>query len=1160
MNYRRNDIGAPAEGTCAWLSQNPTYQKWLAESGSILWIKGHPGTGKSTIVSHALDLFSALPDDSVILSYFFNGRGIDIQRNLSGMYRSLLHQLLSCNLPQLSNLTSTYVTRNDTRGLIGKAWNWQEKELQDEFQKFALEIAQKRKLRIYVDALDEAGEQNARKFLHLLKFLVSRDQITPHMAVCFSSRHYPSISFNSTLEIRVEQENEDDIRTYIESKFSTNELDKSMTEVRQAILDKADRSFQWATIVVDRIIDLNEQGHNSSFLLEAVSTTPQDLTELYRHLLTQITGDEDRVLALRLFQWLVFAERPLTLTEMRLALVLKEEVTSFQSCVSSKFYPCDDRAMHRRLRTLSAGLAECRAGDASHDGWYKDHYSTLLPASKVHDVNNTAQLIHQSVLDFLMKEGLAFLGCQLLPDVTTTSQLLLARLCFFRVLMTTDTRFISHRAWREMSTDELPDASSFDEQFKRENGVDMHEWLRNQHRTPFDPELTTSSATGSDSESNLSSDIESDPESESSSPQQSDWESDPISGTSSNAELYTESEMDSESDSGYALYSLSSSRNDRGLLEWMMVHRWELYMAQHFPFLEYCLTYAQSHLKTIDTNHSTDRVQEEIIPLLHGEHSLLSAWLKVDESTLKVHQFGPSCTMLHLAAKWGIKFLLTASMENQLDVNAVDTCFGDTPLCMAAATEGDSHITKMLLRQESIDVNVPDKFGNTPLSKSFHSHQFEVVRILLVRDDINVRKIDQYDCSALCSAVSEASPCDYETSTSELEFPEIGEIIEMLLQRDDININSKDSRGWTALMYASTRSTETIVQRLLDHGAQVNDQNNEGKTALHLAAVDDRSQIVELLLSYGADSNLKTITRQTAMHMAAAVECSLDTLRLLLNDTNVDAQDHDGLTALHYAAEQEGLQIMELLLNAKADTTIQTYDTGDTAAHVAIFWRRLEALKLLLENGANPSAVNHEGRTLLHNAAESGILQGVELLLDAKADITIQDPVDGETAAHYAISSGKPAVLALLLQRGIDPNAMDNEDSTLLHYAANAGDLRSIELLLLAEADTTLQDVYSVTAFLAAGKALCKKLGLNASGKGAVSKVLYSMDNDETDSKEHQKGVLLTILNQCIEEAPVGKDASKKKVENDEKDTGKKGRRGITIRRRRKGTKARRFR
>ena len=1146
MNYRRNDISAPADGTCVWLSQHPTYQKWLTESSPILWIKGHPGTGKSTIMSHALDLSNALPDNSTTLSYFFNGRGTDIQRTLLGMYRSLLHQLLSRNIDQLPNLTSTYVTRNNTRGPIGEAWNWQEKELCEEFQKIALEIAQKRKLWIYVDALDEAGENNGKKFLNLLRLLTSRDQITSHMAICFSSRHYPSVSFNSGLEIRVEKENEGDIRTYIESKFSMDELDESMTEVRQAILNKADRSFQWATIVVDRIIDLNEQGHNLSFLLEAISTTPQDLTELYRHLLAQIKGDEDRTLALRLFQWLVFAERPLTLAEMRLALVLEEKVTSLQSYVSSKFYPRDDKAMHRRLRTLSAGLAECRAVDASYYGWYKDRHSTLLPVLKAHSSNDTAQLIHQSVLDFLMKEGFAFLGCQLLPDIATTSRLLLTRLCFFRVVMATDSRFISRKAWRDMPMDELPDASSpDDEQFKTENGVGMLEWLQNQHKTHFNSQSTTSSATDSDSESDLLSGL--------SSSQDSDWKSTSTSEASSDAELYTESEVDSELNAVNNPRLRSSSRNDRGFHEWMMKYRWQLYMVQHFPFLEYCLRYVSSHLKTIDIACESALVQEEIIPLLYGEHSLLPAWLKVNESTLKVHQFSPSCTMLHLAAKWGIKFLLAASIKSKLDINAADTCSGDTPLCMAAATEGNSHITKVLLQQEFIDVNIPNNFGSTPLKESIKSHQFEVVRILLVRDDINVKKIDKFDRSALCATIIEASSIGDMASTTELEFPETREIIETLLQRDDVDVNSKDSRGWTALIYASMHSTETIVRLLLEHGAQVNDQDNEGKTALHIAAVYNRSQIIKVLLSYGADSNLKTIEEQTAMHIAAE-EDGLEALRILLTNTNVNVQDDDGLTILHYAAEQGCLQIVGLLLNANADITIQSYIMGDTAAHVAIFWERLDVLELLLGNGADPNAVNHDGTSLLHYAAESGILQGIKLLLDAKADITIQDSVEGETAAHYAISSGKPAALALLLQRGTNPNAMDNEDNTLLHCAAEAGDIRSIEMLLLAEADPTLQDVHGETAFLAAGKALCKKLGLPA--KDAVSRILHSIDYDETDSKEHQRDILISLLNHYAEEETVGKNAGKKRVENGGMDREKRVQ-NTGIRVKRKGTKTR---
>src|SRR5690606_2633745 len=50
------------------------------------------------------------------------------------------------------------------------------------------------------------------------------------------------------------------------------------------------------------------------------------------------------------------------------------------------------------------------------------------------------------------------------------------------------------------------------------------------------------------------------------------------------------------------------------------------------------------------------------------------------------------------------------------------------------------------------------------------------------------------------------------------------------------NPNARDKNGWTPLMLASQKANASLVQTLLDRGANVNDANKEKQTALHLAA------------------------------------------------------------------------------------------------------------------------------------------------------------------------------------------------------------------------------------------------------------------------------------------------------------------------------------
>lgn len=60
----------------------------------LLWIKGNPGAGKSTIMKCAARHASESHTDQRVLSFFFNARGESLE-NTEGMYRALLHQVAS---------------------------------------------------------------------------------------------------------------------------------------------------------------------------------------------------------------------------------------------------------------------------------------------------------------------------------------------------------------------------------------------------------------------------------------------------------------------------------------------------------------------------------------------------------------------------------------------------------------------------------------------------------------------------------------------------------------------------------------------------------------------------------------------------------------------------------------------------------------------------------------------------------------------------------------------------------------------------------------------------------------------------------------------------------------------------------------------------------
>ena len=76
-------------------------------------------------------------------------------------------------------------------------------------------------------------------------------------------------------------------------------------------------------------------------------------------------------------------------------------------------------------------------------------------------------------------------------------------------------------------------------------------------------------------------------------------------------------------------------------------------------------------------------------------------------------------------------------------------------------------------------------------------------------------------------------------------------------------------------------------------------------------------------------------------------------------------------TCLMFAVDSEFLDKVKILLNAGADVNLQDIE-GDTALHYTAYSGNIEILKLLLENNADKSIRNKDGETALDVAKDMG--------------------------------------------------------------------------------------------------------------------------------------------------------------------------------------------
>lgn len=364
-------MGNAIKDTCIWLSQDPVYQQWFNQQHGLLWIKGHPGVGKSTLMKHIIR--HEQKDASIIIaSFFFHARGAPIQHDISGLFRSLLHQIMKRIPDFCSKITSIFHEKRQTQG---NRWEWNQNELQEIFLFHVVEVVKTYQIRIYIDALDECGEEAAANLVETFR------GVSDSLSICFSCRYYPLIAFEDRLEISVEKKNSRDIETYLHDQLPRSQF-------QEQILERALRNFQWVKLVTEQVRQWLRRGKPTKAIENKIASLPIELSRLYEELLTDI-DESDKSQSLKFLQWILFASRPLNLRELRFAMTVDEDITchSIHECQESELYVDTDEAMEKRVCDLSHGLAEV-VGNT---------------------VKRSVQFIHLSVNDFLLESGLQIL-------------------------------------------------------------------------------------------------------------------------------------------------------------------------------------------------------------------------------------------------------------------------------------------------------------------------------------------------------------------------------------------------------------------------------------------------------------------------------------------------------------------------------------------------------------------------------------------------------------------------------------------------------------------------------------------------------------------------------------------------------------------------------
>ncbi|KAG4253719.1 hypothetical protein FPRO03_07679 [Fusarium proliferatum] len=895
IDARHDNIRKAHSETCKWILKRAEYLNWLDpnkvdEHHGFLWIKGKPGAGKSTVMKFLLSNARRRMKNKTIIYFFFNARGEQLEKSTAGMYRSLLLQMLQ-QLPRLHNVLEPGLILG-----ISETHDWGVEALRTLFEQ-TVEALGGSSVVAFIDALDECDESEIRSMVSSFKSLgkVSAEEGV-NFQVCLASRHYPHITMPKKIEIVLEGQDghEQDIISYLDSELEIGES-KLANEIRAEIQEKASGVFMWVVLVSGILQQKFDKGRIHD-LKQTLRDIPGDLHELFRNILTRDDANKDEMLLC--IQWVLLARNPLKPEQLYFA------IRSQTECTTCKWDRDEitEATIRNFILNSSKGLAE------------------VIRTKK----DPTVQFIHESVRDFLLKDGGLRVILKTSGDIGAESHDQLKRCCYEYIQSYTENNGLpesdSKHQFSEacvMTDSEFPflrytvqnvlyHANAAEEgnisQTDFLNTFQLAKWI--ELNNVFQDKDVRRHTVGASllyllAEYGFGSLIDS--------------------------HRGSQSCFDIE-DERYGVPILAAMATGSRRTVWGLLKRETREEPTTSRLYSLCNEYEIAKKKEYEIGRNFK---------FSGKRGLIYYILQDDE---------PIVASIAIAL---------SKAHTQRDFRPPK---GETLLSVALKHSHDVSSTFRFLLGNGVDIETKDELGRTPLCCAAANGNTAAVAFLLGKG-ANV----QY--ASIC-----VQPLMYAAAKG-------NEDCMRVMISSGASVAAADERGYTALLYAACSSSNSRdkVKLLIDYRADVDRADNNGRTPLSHAA-EHYTQACELLLDCGADINRADNNGRTPLSHAA--EWNTQACELLLyRGADVNAADNRGRTPLSYAAKTD-TRACGLLLDRGADVNAAD-NRGRTplvyAVQSSMFYGNKNRVRLLLDRGAILDNVDGAGRIALSYAIDEEI-------------------------------------------------------------------------------------------------------------------------------------------------------------------------------------------
>ncbi|XP_040165454.1 uncharacterized protein LOC120901510 [Anopheles arabiensis] len=232
-------------------------------------------------------------------------------------------------------------------------------------------------------------------------------------------------------------------------------------------------------------------------------------------------------------------------------------------------------------------------------------------------------------------------------------------------------------------------------------------------------------------------------------------------------------------------------------------------------------------------------------------------------------------------------------------------------------------------------------------------------------------------------------------------------------QMKDINWNCQDGNGTTVLDQCVQKGDLAAIKKLIKLGVDIASQTSDGTSALHRACSLGHTDIAKLLVKQQVSLTSLSGTDRLPLHYAIQYQENELLPVLCCDDIDINSDRH---RLVRRAIEYGNLEALKYLVDTRQATLTFVDQQQNTVLHLCATYGRLAMLRYLLDD-------------------HSATIDGEESLLNRRNGAS-------KTVLHIAVQQRHTAMVALLLERGVDASPADDTGRTAYEWAVQGNSLR----------------------------------------------------------------------------------------------------------------------